>query len=331
MAISSTGFFSSYQLTMGLTYARGYEEVNNLSSTLQSYVSARQLFLGNMSSSEVVNGLNVVNAHLSSENNYNSAATNIEKTVLVTLNNFFNTNYGVFTRDVFNSLSTSSTIAWNNSFKEAWYQSNAQELVQQIGFATYNGSAFSFYPASSAITNIQNTASVASSSGVNVNLTGYVAPVSNFAMPGYYIIPSSNGLLPSAATISFATTVTGLIGSSTLSLSGGIGAATSLFAFRPLKNPEYLEFRFGTSGVTGIAATSVLSDIVFNVTLTGGTATTTIPVTIAAANTYGRVNIGTYGNAVYKATGVSAISLVSGSNASLGTQQSVEIWVKSTF
>ena len=329
MAISSTSFFSSYQNIIGETYAKGYDEVNNPASTLPIYQTARQLFLGSMSTTDVTNGLTVVNTHLSAENTYSSAANNIVKNVLTSLNTFFYSTYGVYTRDFFNSLSASATIPWTNSFKESWYQANAQELVQQIGFATYTGSGFTFYPAFSPITNVQNSVAIASTSGNNVTVSGVVYTLPNFAMPGYYVVGSSTTNLP--ATISLSTTVVSSYNTNTLTLSGPIGSATSLFAFRPIKNPEYLEFRWAGASVTGLAATSISSDMIFSVSLVNGSAVNTVSVTVGAANTTGRVNIGTYGTTTYKATGIGTILLSTGSVASMGTQQSLEVWVKSTY
>ena len=79
--------------------------------------------------------------------------------------------------------------------------------------------------------------------------------------------------------------------------------------------------------MTGLAATTVVADIGLTVTLIGGVSTT---VTIGTANTTGRVNIGVYNNATYKAKGVTGITVTTGSWASLGTQQSLELWVRST-
>ena len=327
MAISDTIFFGGYQANLGTTYARGFQEVYNPASTLQQYILARQSFLAGVSSSEATNGITVVNSHLSAENTYSSAALQIVRPVLVSVNTFFNNTYNTPTRDYFNSLTQSRLIAWKNSFKEAWYQSNAQELVHQIGFATWNGSAFVVYPAFSAVTNIQNTAGVGATSGSYITLNNFNAPISNFAMPGDIIVGSVNTALPTPANISLGTTVIGYAATNTIILSGPIGLATNLWAFRPLKHTEYLEFRFGPAGMTGLAATVVVADVGLTVTLTGGVSTS---VTIGAGNTFGRVNIGVYNNSTYKATGISGITLASGSNASLGTQQSLEIWVKST-
>jgi len=328
MSIANTSFFYAYQNTLGLTYARGFEETYNPASTLQTFVGARQLFLGNMSTTDVTNGLTVVNAHLSAENTYSNAALGNTKTVSQQLNNFFTNTYGVPLRDNFNSLTPTQVVAWESSFKEAWYQANTQELVQQIGFATWNGTGFVMYPAFSGITNVQNTSGIAATSGNNITVFGQ-SPISNFAMPNDLIVASVSSSLPSSAVFSVSTTVvTGYANTNTLVLSGPIGSATSLFAFRQLKNPEYLEFRFATSGVTGLAATYIASDIILSVTLNNGITTN---VTVGAANTTGRVNVGVYNNTTYKTTGISTIALASGTVASFGTQQSVEVWVKSTY
>jgi hypothetical protein len=327
MAISGTSFFNAYQLILGATYSRGYQEVYNPSATIPNFVSARQLFLASMSSTDVTNGLSVVNAHLASEGTYSSAALSLVKNVEQTLNTFFYNTYKSYTRDYFCSLSTTTTVSWLNSFKESWYQANTQELVQQIGFMSWNGSAFTLYPPISPITNVQNSIGVSTASGNTVTVSGYFAPITNFALPGDIIVASATSSVPSISNISLSTTVVGYANTNTLILSGSVGSATSLFAYRPIKNTEYLEFRFGTASVTGFAATSVYQDVVLSVTLVGGVNTA---VTIGAANTIGRVNIGIYNNSTYKATGISAITVTSGSVTSLGTQQSLELWVKST-
>lgn len=327
MAISDTIFFGGYQATLGTTYARGFQELYNPASTLQQYILARQSFISGMSTSDTANGVSVISAHLSAENSYTTAALQIVKPVLLQLNNFFSSTYGTPTRDYFNSLTQSRLIAWKNSFKEAWFQARTEELVQHIGYATWNGSAFIVYPAYSPITNIQNTSGVSTSLGNQVTLINFNAPLANFALPGDIIVSSLNPTFPTPANISLGTTVVGYANTNILVLNGPIGLATNLFAFRSLKNAEHLEFRFGPAGVTGLAATVVVADLGLTVTLTNGVTTS---VTIGAANTIGRVNIGAFNNNIYKATGISNIAVTSGSNTSLGTQQSLEIWVKST-
>lgn len=327
MAISDTSFYSSYQSILGTSYARGFQEIYNPASTLINYVNARQLLLENMSTSDVSNGLIIVNAHLNSENTYSSGSLNIVKTVLQTNNNFFYTNYGSYLRDYFNSTSPTKTISWQSSFKEAWYQANAQELVQQIGFLTWNGSAFVNYPAYSPITNMQNSATIENINNNYVTISGFDPPLSNFSMPGDVIVPST-GSLPNSSNISLGTTVIGLYNTNTLILSGNIdGSSTTLFTFRPIKNPEYLEFRFGTAMVTGLAATSILSNIGLGITLLNGIATN---VTLSTTNATGRLSLTATNNTNYKSLGISSVLIKSGSVTGLGTQQSLEIWVKGT-
>jgi len=327
MAISDTSFFNSYQATIGTAYAKGFDEVYNPSSTLITYIASRQLFLAGMSTTEVANGVSVVNAHLSNENTYSTGALNIAKTVNQTLNNFFNNTYSSSLRDWFNGLRITRNIPWQNSYKESWYQANAQELVQQIGFASFNGSSLIFYPATSAITNKQNIASISTVSGNNVTISGF-SPVSNFAMNGDIIIASTVSGLPSSSQISLSTSVVGLYNTNTITLSGPISTSTTtLFAFRPLKNTEYLEFRFGTAAITGSAATNIFSTIGITVYLSTGVTTL---VTLSPANNTGRVNIGIYNNSTYRATGITSMGITSGSINGLGTIKSLEVWVKST-
>ena len=329
MAISDTSFFSSYQCFIGTTYASTYSDIYNQVSILPNFVNARQQFLNGMNTTEVTNGLNVVNTHLNSESTYSSSSLSIVSAVLQAVNSFFVSTYGVQTRDWFNSLTPEKTIAWQNSFKEAWYQANAQELVQQVGFATWNGTSFVVYPAYSNKTNIQNTAGVSSVTSLNVKINNFIEPATTFALPGDLILYSNSGSLPNSSNFSLSTAlVTGLANTNIIGLTTNIGLNTSLFGFRPIKNSEYFEFRFGTAAVTGLAATRVFSDLVLNVTLNSGIATT---VTVGAANTTGRVDIGIYNFNTYLSTGISSITIQSGSANGLGTQRSLELWVKSTF
>lgn len=326
MAISDTSFFSAYQASMGTTYARGYEEVYNPVSTLPLYVNARQLFIANMSSSEVTTGLNVVNSHLSAENSYSASASGIVRTVLQSLNSFFNNTHGATTREYFNGLASTSRVAWQNSFKAAWQVANSQELIQQTGLATWNGVDFTIYPATSPITNIQNVATISTSQGTNLTLSGINLPITNFALPNDIIVISSDGSMPSVQNISLGTTVVGYANTNTLILSGNIGAGVSAYAFRPLTGTEYLEFRYGRFSATGAAATSILSDIVLSITLNNGVSTS---VTLNTSSV-GRTTIGAINNSNYKSTGISSILITSGSINGLGTQQGLEVWVKGT-
>ncbi len=326
MAIADTSFYSSYQTIIGATYARGYDQVYNPSYLIPNYVTARQNLLSNLASSEVSNALVIVNAHLSAENTFNTGTLNIARGVLQATNTFFQSTYGVVFRDYFDSSQPTKTIAWQNSFKEAWYQANNQELTQQIGFITWNGSTLVNYPAYSAATNIQNTASVASISG-NVLTLSNIPIVTNFALPGDVIVASTTGSIPSVAAISLGTTVVGYANSNTITLSGGVDpSTTTIFSFRPIKNPEFLEFRLGTAGVTGLAATAILSNIGLAVTLSSGVTTT---VTLGTTNTTGRFIIGVANNSTYKSVGISSISITTGSVTGLGTQPSIELWTRS--
>jgi len=327
MAISDTSFFNNYQGIVGTTYARGFEEVYNPSSTLINYYPARQLFLESMSTSEVQNGISVVNAHLASENTYSNASLNIARSVAQTVNTFFNSTYGTATRDYFTGLSSSRNVSWQNSFKALWYQANAQELVQQIGFATWTGSNFVLFPPNSPVTNRQNVATVSNISGSNVTISGFTSTLPNFALPGDIIVASQTGTIPTAPNISLNTTVVGYANSNTLILSGLITSlATTLFAFRPLQNPEYLEFRFGTSSLTGGASAGITSDLGLTVYLSTGVNTT---INLLTSNTVGRATIGVYNNTTYKAVGITSIAVANGTAAGLGTIPALEVWVKS--
>jgi hypothetical protein len=327
MAISDTSFFSSYQAIIGTSYAKGFEEVYSPTSTLITYIASRQLFLASMSTTEVANGVSVVNAHLSNENTYSTGALNIAKTVNQTLNNFFNNTYSSALRDWFNALSISRNVAWQNSFKESWYQANAQELVQQIGFASWNGTSLIYYPATSPITNKQNVASISTISGNNVTVSGF-SPITNFAMNGDIIVASPVSGLPSSSAISLSTTVVGVLNTNTIILSGPISTTSStLYAFRPIKNAEYFEFRFGTASITGLSCTNLFSNLGITVYLSTGVTTV---VNLSTTNATGRANIGIFNNSTYRALGITSMGITSGSIAALGTVKALEVWVKST-
>lgn len=327
MSISDTNFFNSYQNTLGFAYAQGFEEIYNPQSTIPIFSTSRQLLLASMSSSDVSNGLSIVNAHLASESTFTQASAYIVRPIITTFNSAFYLNYGVYAKDFFNGIGNTKIIAWKNSFKEAWYQANSSELVQQIGYATWNGTNLVYYPAYSPITNTQNSVSISTVIGNAVTVYGFSTTLSDFAMFNDIIVASASTSLPTVSNISLSTTVTGYGNTNVLILSGSIStSATNLFAFRPIKSPEYLEFRFGTSKATGLAATAILSDITLSVTLTGGSATTTIPVSISTSNSTGRAYIGAYGMTTYKATGISSILISSGSVVGLGSIPALEIW-----
>jgi len=328
MAISDTSFFNNYQGIIGSTYAKGFEQVYNPSSTLINYYPARQLFLSSMSTSDVTNGITVVNAHLNSENTFSSAALNIARSVAQTVNTFFSNTYGSALRDFFTGLIPSKNVAWSSAFKAAWYQSNSQELVQQIGFATWSGSGFVIYPPNSPVTNRQNTVTVTSISGNNVSVSGFQTSLSNFALPGDIIVANNSASMPSVTNIALSTTVTGYYNSNTLTLSGPVSSlTTNIFSFRPIQNPEYLEFRYSSSSLTGGASTGIVADLGLTVYLSTGVSTT---ITLSTTNLIGRANIGVYNNSTYKALGITSIAIASGSAAGLGTIPALEIWVKST-
>ena len=328
MAISDTSFYSNYQTFLGTSFTQGYEETFNPASTLYNFVQARALFVNGMSTTDTSNGITVINTHLASENTYNTAASNIVKNVNIAVNNFFNLTYGSPTRDYFNGLTAPRRVAWSNAYKASWQQAIGQELVQQIGFATWTGSGFVIYPANSPINNQQNTADVASINNNLVRISNYKNPITNFALPGDIIVPSSTGTLPTATNISLSTTVVGYSNTDTLLLSGTIsGSATKLFAFRPLANTEYLEFRFGTSAATGGATAGFTSTVNFNVFLSTGVSTA---FSISSSNAVGRINIGIYGNTTYKAIGITSMAITGGTAAGIGTIPAMEIWVKST-
>jgi hypothetical protein len=335
MAISDTNFISSYHSKLGLIYAENFQQLYNPGTILQTYVTSRQLLLASMSTADVRHGLTIINSHLASESAFQAAAGDIVKSPITSLNSVVNLNYGVMFRDFFNGLANTKLVAWSKAFKEAWYQATSSELVQQIGFATWNGTNLIFYPAHSSTTNIQNTATLAVGAGNTITLQGYTSSVANFAMPGDIIVFSASGVIPSPSTISLSTTVSGYANTNVITLNGLVGVASAgntVFAFRPLKNPEYLEFRFGTSGVTGFSANQgITTNIVLSVTLVGATTSVPVVVGIGTTNAPGRVNIGTYGNTAFKATGISSIAVVGGNISALGIRTNLEIWVKSIY
>ncbi len=239
MSISDTSFFNDYQSLLGFVYSNGVLEQISPDQTLQKYVEARQSLLQGFSTSEVTTGLTIVNAHLSNETVYINATSNVVKSVVQTLNNFYYGMNGEYLRDRFNGLATTRVVAWKNSFKEAYYLAMNAELVQHVGYATWNGTDLVYYPAHSSMTNIQNSAIVAQDvSSEQVVLTGYTTNLSNFALPGDIIVVADNGAMPSPATIGLTTVVTGYANSNTIVLNDNIGvtSGTVLYAFRPIRN-----------------------------------------------------------------------------------------------
>jgi len=339
MAITDTSFFNNYQNLTGVAYAQAYGETLNPSKSLQNYIGARQAFVVNQASTEVQNGITVVNAHLSAEATFTNTNLNAVKNSVVAINNFFNSTYSTPLRDVFFGTLKSNNIAWSNAFKDAWYNSNSNELVHQIGFVSSNGTTLVFYPAVSAVTNIQNTASFSSNGSTTLTLVGYGSDVAQFARIGDQIVAYS-GTFPNAYNYSngvgcSVVTVTGYANTNSLIVSSNVlSSANAVSSFRIIKNPEYLEFRYGSSTLTGLAATAILAPISLSVTLGGATTASAVPVTLALDNTtpttYGRYTIGTYGNTAFKGTSIQSISIVSGSVASLGAIPALEVWVKST-
>lgn len=333
MGISNTSFVNSYQQTLGIVYSDGVNDQINPTRTLQNFVASRQFLLQGLSSSEVSSALAIINAHLASETTYVNANANIIRGVIQSLSSFYNTVYDNTLRDFFIGIAQTVRVPWQNSFKEAFYQATNTELVQQIGFASWNGTDFVVYPPSSSTVNKQNSVSVAStSSSANIVITGFNSNISDFALPGDYIISSSTGSMPPPSLISFSTTVVGYANTNTLILSNSLslGPSTTLFSFRPLKGNENLEFRFGTAGATGSMCTNIFSNVVLNVTLTrAGSTSTAINVSISTASS-GRVSIGVANNSVYKAIGISSILISSGSVSGFGTNKLLEIWVKGT-
>ena len=227
-------------------------------------------------------------------------------------------------------------MAWNNAFKDAWYNSNANELVHQIGFVSSNGTTLTFYPAVSSVTNIQNTASFSSNGSTTLTLVGYGSDVAQFARPGDQIVAYS-GAFPNAYNYQngvgcSVVTVTGYGNSNSLIVSDLVtNSATTISAFRSIKSTEYLEFRYGPQqNFTGLAATTVSANVDLNVTLIGASTVSAVPVTISN-NNVGRVTIGSNTNTAFKALGIGTITITNGTLSSFGTNQALEVWVKSTY
>lgn len=334
MAISDTSFFNSYQNQLGLVYSNGVNEQLNSVQTLQNYVRARQHLVQSFSSSELNSGLTIVNSHLACEATYVNATSNIVRSVISSLNSFYNNTYDLALRDMYNGIGVTRLVAWRNSFKEAAYQSLNNELVQQIGYATWNGTSFVFYPPSSSATNIRHTATTSTSTtGQNVILTGFASNITDFALIGDYIAYAPQGILPDALGISTSNTVIGYANTNTIILNNSVstGAGVSLFAFRAIKNAETLEFRFGTAAHTTGVCTNIFSDVVMRVSLTNnGSAVTTTNVSITTTNATGRALIGVANNSNYKANGISSMIIITGSASAFGTSKALEIWVKGT-
>lgn len=328
MSIANTTFFNTYQNNQGLIYAKSYNQVLNPIDSYQGMINSRQLLIGNMTTSEVNSAVNIINSSLQAENSFLSLNSNPLVNVFSALNTFFKTTYNCFVKDFFIGLANTINVAWSNSFKDAWQKSINNELVQHLGFATWNGSGYVFYPPYSSITNLQNTAAIIGTSINTVTLSGYGTNITNFALPGYIVVSSSSSSLPTPPNISLATSVIAIANTNILQLSGPLGSATSLFAFRPLRNAEYLEFRFGTSSITGLAATVIFNPFILNVTLITSLGIATASVGITTNSTNGRINIGTYGLPTYQTTQIVNIGVASTTviNPYL---QTLEVWVKS--
>lgn len=324
MAIADTSFFSSYQDEIGRIFQDGVNKINNPSDLYQNFIQTRQDFVQNLGTSEVSSGLLVINAHLSSESVYSQANSNIVRNVVQNLNSFFSSTQSTTLREYFNGLSNIKNINWNNGFKEAWYQGTGQELIQQIGFISWNGTHLTFYPNTSTVTQRQNFVSISTSNGNLVTVSGFGTSLATFGLPGDYFIAYS-GSFPSASSISFATTIVGYANNNTLILSGPIGSATSGYSYRKIKNNEYLEFRFASQSLTGMAATSILTPLTLNVTLDNAES---FSVSLTTTNTTGRQVIGSLVATNNKSTGISSVLITSGTIAALGTTRSLEVWVK---
>ena len=220
MAISDTSFFNNYQLNLGTVYARNYQILANPLSSYQSLINTRQTFLAAMSAAEVNNGITVVNSSLQTESNMYSANYNAISALNSSLNSFFQNQYSFLLRDYFTGLNTNNNIPWTNSFKDSWQKTTNSELVQQIGFATWNGSNFVFYPPYSSATNTYNVGVISSAIGNTVTFSSYSldGDLSNFALPGYYVV-AYNGSFPNVNTISLTTSVVSLLSFGTMAFS----------------------------------------------------------------------------------------------------------------
>ena len=336
MGISDTSFFNSYHHQLGLVYSNGVNEQLNLVQTFQNYVRARQSLVQGFSSSELSSGLTIVNAHLANEATYTNATTNIIKSVIQSLNTFYNTNYGRQLRDMFNGVGATRLIAWNSAFKEAFYQATSSELVQHVGFATWNGTDFVMYPPNYSGGTRQNSVTVVTATtNTNVVVSGFASNITDFALIGDYIVYAPSGSLPHPTSISTTNVVTGYANTNTLILGNSVslGVGTSIYSYRAIKNDETMEFRFGTSAIspTGVC-TYLFSNVVLRVSITDntGSAVTTTNVSISST-TNGRALIGLINNNNYKGTGISSILLTSGSMSAFGTNRVLEVWTKGSY
>jgi hypothetical protein len=329
MSLANTSFFNTYQFNQGLVYAKTYQQILNPNGPYILMVNDRQSLIASLSTTEVSNAINVINASLVAETTLKNVDVNPISNINQSLNSFFQNNYGNYLRDYFTGLTSSVNVAWYSLFKDSWQQTTSSELVQQVGFATWNGftTSYMFYPAYSPITNLQSTASITTTIDNTIYLTGFGTDICNFALPGY-IISFGTGSLPTPTNYSISTSTVLSIGSTNSLVVSSVGVGNSVFAFRKLKNPEYLEFRFGTSSITGLAATQIFNNFTLNVTLQNNLGLTTASVGITTNNPTGRINIGTYGLPTYLATNILGIA-VSGGVVSSPYLQTLEVWVKS--
>lgn len=330
MAIADTSFFVNYQDGLGVIYAKSLQEVLNPVYNYTSMVNTRQSFLFNLAPNEVSAGVSVIEGHLSSESSFIEENANSISAVLSSVNTFFRNTYSYYLRDYFTGLTSSRVVAWANAFKDAWEVTFSAELVHQIGIVTWNGNNFVFYPPTSSVTNKQYSAEIIGINSNYVTLSGFGTDITHFALPGYYFVNSATSSMPGSNSYAFSTTVVGIYNTNTLILSNQIGSGSSCFVYRPLKNAEYLEFRFGTTAITGVAATSVTDNLYLSVTLNNTTGLTTATVGILTSNNDGRINIGTYGNSSYLALGITSVGIATGSSGYLINNPTLEVWVKST-
>jgi hypothetical protein len=327
MALANSNFFSTYQAYIGLAYGRSLEENLNPNFVVNNLVNSRQTLLNNLGPTEVSNGVNIVNAQLSTETTYNANTYNVLKTILSALNSFYTTTYGYTIRDFFNGINSGSLslVSWNNNFKDSYKNTFANEVVQQIGFVTYYNGASYFVPALSSSslnnTNINYQVSL-STSGTSATLLGISSNVGSYVLPGFNVITYNT--FPSPNLVGLQTqSVIGFANTNTITLSTTATGSNAYF-YRPIQNAELFEFRYASSSATGLAATAILGTV--NVTV--GLANTSFVVQLTSGTS--RANIFPTGGSttVFGSTSIKSVSIDTPAN--LGTAQCLEVWVKGT-
>lgn len=319
---------------MGISYARGVENIQGGNLLYVNLINARQSLVTSLSSTDVSPSLTVVNTHLANETAFFNVSSNASRTSLSALNSFYasSNGYSKSLRDMFPSLSPTNTVYWKNSFKEAFNAATSTELIQLVGFVTFAGSTGYFVPFVSTANasgawnpNPSNITVSTSATQMTITDSSFDGYLSNYALPSFNVL-NFTGTFPSPASISLSTqSIVGFANSNTFSLSTS-ATGDKAFFYRPLKTAELLELRWADSSISGVAATGLLGSVTFTVGLANTSFSistssgTRLPLYLPATSTSP--------NAAFKSKTVNSITVNTPEN--LGTQKVLEVWVRST-